>query len=220
MYLWCYCSSQLNTFFFPSGWIPCVLSWVCRSPKGYGMWTSALRPGLWHRSAVCDCCGCGLVTSTSTRHVQAPWPSRRPRLAPCAPVLCWNGAGQAPCAPSRAVLWLCLRLQTYPQGGKCPSFFFFSQRRFAAKSITWEMKVAGRGEGIVSLFSLLRSESCCFAFFSPRNISPLPRCTLKKRAKAAARQGISSRHTARYGKPCLSEGRPPAMSLWSIMPRH
>lgn len=211
MHLWCYHSSQLIFFSHPDGFPVCC-------PGTAGVWGVNNTPA----RSVTPQCHVSLLwmwLERGTRHSQAPWPSRGTRLAPCAPVLCWNGAGKAPCAPNKVVPWPCLWLQTHCQGGKCPSYIFF-KGDFAAKSITWEMKVARRGGSVLSLFPFMRSGNCCFAFFSLRNILPFPRCTLKKRAKAVARQGRSSRHTARNGKPCWSQGRPLAMSLRSIVPRH
>lgn len=76
------------------------------------------------------------------------------------------------------------------------------------KSMTQEMKAEGeRGVHCVTLFSPMRLGNCCFAFFSLKNILPLPTCSSRKGAEAAASQGTSARQTARYGKPDLSEGR-------------
>lgn len=111
------------------------------------------------------------------------------------------------CSKQRGTPALSLASNTLA-GSKTTHMFSFSKENFCKKPDTRDEGSGERGVCCISLFSPMRLGNCCFAFFSLKNISPLPRCTSRKGAEAAASQVISARQTARYGKPNLSEGRP------------
>lgn len=69
---------------------------------------------------------------------------------------------------------------------------FFQSRIAAKKHDPRDVKAEEeRGVCCITLFSPMRSGNYCFAFFSLKNILPLPNCVSRRGAEAAASQGIT-----------------------------
>lgn len=161
------------------------------------------------------------VDVAGDRHKAYPSPMAQQRyqagtMCPC-PVLecCWPSSM---CSKQSGTLALTLVSNTLWRR-KIPFIAFF-QSRFCCKKHHMRDEGSRERRVLYHYFHSWDKGIAVLPFFSLRNILPLPRCTLKKRDKAAARQGRSSRQTARYGKPGLSQGRALARSLRSIMARH
>lgn len=176
-----------------------------------------------HSGQVCDT-SVPCVTAVDVagdRHKANPSPRAQHRhqagtMCPC-PVLEWHGPSSI-CSKQSATLALPLASNT-PSRRKMPSILF-SQRRFCCKK--HHMRDEGsreRRECCITIFTHEIKE-LLFCLFLPEEHFAIAQVRFAEKDQSSSKTRQEFRHTTRYGKPCLSQGRPLAMSLRSIMPRH